>query len=321
MRQLLSSGADFMKRIIVYLLFFFVFPVLGNDSIPRKYPEKFNRLHQLVKNNYSEKELTALFETEKVTKMEDQTEKNLRFILTPLSLKKQKAKHEDFIAKLANKDTVAKGKKFFEKYKKTFEAVDKKLKVHPADIIAILNWESKLGEMTGTQRIIQIFIGQYFLWEDYLKQFEKEGAFKKKGALTKADAVKRAKRLEKNALGNLAALLNQAKRKNFDPAEVLGSWAGAIGFPQFMPASMTFAMDGNGDGKIDLFNMEDAIFSVANYLVEHKYKEKGNEYSFKRYNPDKVYVRGVKKYSDMAKEAGIKIGCDPKTSTVCPVEF
>ncbi len=310
-----------MRIITVFLLLFLVFPVLGNDSIPKKYPQKFNKLHQLVRKNYSKAELQKLFEKDSVVKIEDQTEKNLRFILTPLSLKKQKAKHEDFIAKLANKDTVSKGKKFFEKYKKTFEAVDKKLKVHPADIIAILNWESKLGEMTGTQRIIQIFIGQYFLWEDYLKQFEKEGAFRKKGALKKDDALKRAKRLEKNALGNLAALLNQAKRKNFDPAEVYGSWAGAIGFPQFMPASMTFAMDGNGDGKIDLFNMEDAIFSVANYLVKHKYKEKGNEYSFKRYNPDKVYVRGVKKYSDMAKDAGIKIDCDPKASDACPIEF
>ena len=115
-----------MKRVIVYLLFFFVFPVLGNDSIPGKYPQKFNRLHQLVRKSYSKAELQKLFEQDRIVKMENQTEKNLRFILTPLSLKKQKAKHEDFISKLANKDTVAKGVKFFEKYKKTFEAVDKK---------------------------------------------------------------------------------------------------------------------------------------------------------------------------------------------------
>jgi membrane-bound lytic murein transglycosylase B len=310
-----------MKKLIFLLILLSAIPTFATQSIPQKYPAKFNKLHSLVKRNYSKKELIELFKKENVVKMDKQTERNLRFILTPLSLKKQKAQHEDFVPKLVNDKTVAKGVKFFNKYKKTFEAVDKKYKVHPADIIAIINWESKLGELTGTQKIIQIFIGQYFLWDYYIKQFESEGIFKKQGAMKKADAVKRAKRLEKNALGNLAALLNQAKKKKFDPAQVLGSWAGAIGYPQFMPASMRFAVDGNGDNKIDLFQMEDAIFSVANYLIKHKYKEKGSEYSFRRYNPDKVYVRGVKMYSDMAKKAGVKIDCDPKASAVCPIEF
>lgn len=310
-----------MKKLIFFMLLLIVLPVFAGESIPQKYPKKFNKLYRLVKRNYSKKELKELFKNENVSKMDKQTEKNLRFILTPLSLKKQKAQHEDFVPKLVNEETVAKGLQFFEKYKKTFVAVNKKYKVHPADIIAIINWESKLGELTGTQKIIQIFIGQYFLWEEYLRKFEKEGVFKKKGAMKKSAAQNRAKRLEKNALGNLAALLNQGKKKNFDPAQVLGSWAGAIGYPQFMPASMRFAVDGNGDGKVDLFQMEDAIFSVANYLVKHKYKEKGSKYSFRRYNPDKVYIRGVKMYSDMAKKAGIKIGCDTKESAVCPIEF
>jgi len=296
-------------------------PIFGQKGIPEKYPQKFNRLYKLVKKSYGKAELKKLFSSSKVAVMDKQTENNLRFILTPLSHKKQKAQHEDFVPKLVNEKTVAKGVEFFRKYEKTFEAVDKKFKVHPADIIAILNWESKLGELTGDQRIIQIFIGQYFLWKEYMNVFEKEGVFKKKGAMNRPKAEKRAKKLEKNALGNLAALLNQSKKKNFDPAEVKGSWAGAIGFPQFMPASMRFAMDGDGDGKIDLFKMEDAIFSIANYLVKHKYAKKGSEYSFKRYNPDKVYIRGVKQYSDMAKKAGVKIECDSETSDVCPIDF
>ena len=51
----------------------------------------------------------------------------------------------------------------------------------------------------------------------------------------------------------------------------LGSYAGAIGLPQFMPGSIRrFAVDGNNDGKIDLRNSpEDAIASVANFLKAH----------------------------------------------------
>jgi membrane-bound lytic murein transglycosylase B len=50
-----------------------------------------------------------------------------------------------------------------------------------------------------------------------------------------------------------------------------GSYAGAIGLPQFMPGSIRrFAVDGNKDGKIDLRNSpEDAIASVANFLKVH----------------------------------------------------
>jgi membrane-bound lytic murein transglycosylase B len=50
-----------------------------------------------------------------------------------------------------------------------------------------------------------------------------------------------------------------------------GSYAGAIGLPQFMPGSiLRFAVDGDLDGKIDLrHSPEDAIASVANFLKEH----------------------------------------------------
>ena len=126
---------------------------------------------------------------------------------------------------------------------------------------------------------------------------------------------RRVERLKKNAFSNFKALLIQAKEKNFDPLEVKGSWAGAIGFPQFMPASMKFAKDGNGDGKIDLFVMEDAIVSVANYLKLHGYSEKGNVAAFKAYNNDKIYAEGVKKYSDLVKKAGAAAGSCGKQST------
>jgi membrane-bound lytic murein transglycosylase B len=55
----------------------------------------------------------------------------------------------------------------------------------------------------------------------------------------------------------------------------LGSFAGAIGMPQFMPSSiLKFAKDGDGDGKIDLRNNpQDAILSVANFLVAHGWKK------------------------------------------------
>lgn len=49
---------------------------------------------------------------------------------------------------------------------------------------------------------------------------------------------------------------------------------GAFGLCQFLPSSyLSFAIDGNGDGVVDLFNVEDVIFSVANYLKKHGWSD------------------------------------------------
>ena len=207
------------------------------------------------------------------------------------------------------------GVDFFSKYKDLFCKTYAETKVEASDIIGILNWESRLGTITGEQKIIRIFAAQYFSGEKRNEELIQSGEYKKEGAMSVEAGRKRVERLKKNAFANFKALLIQAKEKSFDPLEVKGSWAGAIGFPQFMPASMKFAKDGNGDGKIDLFVMEDAIASVANYLKLHGYSEKGSIPAFKAYNNDKIYAEGVKKYSDLVKKAGAAVDSCGKQST------
>ena len=74
--------------------------------------------------------------------------------------------------------------------------------------------------------------------------------------------------------GELENTLLFARESGIDPFSLLGSYAGAIGWPQFMPGSIRkFAVDFDGDGKIDLRNSQvDAIGSVANFLVQHGWK-------------------------------------------------
>ncbi len=73
---------------------------------------------------------------------------------------------------------------------------------------------------------------------------------------------------------------------------------GAIGWPQFLPSSLVkFGADGNGDGRIDLYNAEDAIFSTANYFRGHGWCEakfpSDKEAVVWDYNHSKAYVRIV----------------------------
>ncbi len=68
------------------------------------------------------------------------------------------------------------------------------------------------------------------------------------------------------------------RENGFDPKAITGSFAGAMGIPQFMPSSYRqYAVDFDGDGRVDLLNsVADAVGSVANYLSRFGW-EKGEQ--------------------------------------------
>jgi lytic murein transglycosylase len=73
---------------------------------------------------------------------------------------------------------------------------------------------------------------------------------------------------------NLLAAMRLMKRYGFSKAKMVGSWAGAVGHAQFMPEAIEqYAVDGDGDGVIDLWDsLPDAFASKANYLVKRNAK-------------------------------------------------
>jgi len=75
--------------------------------------------------------------------------------------------------------------------------------------------------------------------------------------------------------GELQQFLLLTQEEQVDPKAALGSYAGAMGIPQFIPTSYRrYAIDGDGDGKRDLWSSwQDVISSVANYLRVHGWRE------------------------------------------------
>jgi membrane-bound lytic murein transglycosylase B len=74
--------------------------------------------------------------------------------------------------------------------------------------------------------------------------------------------------------GELMLALKLMERESLNKEQMIGSWAGAMGHTQFMPtAYMKYAIDGDGDGRVDLWNSEkDALASAANFLANLGWK-------------------------------------------------
>lgn len=114
--------------------------------------------------------------------------------------------------------------------------------VDPEYIVAIIGVETYFGRNVGKTRVIDALTTLAFDTERRAKFFTSE----------------------------LENFLLMSREEGYDPREVLGSWAGAMGLGQFMPSSFRkLAVDFNNDGKRDLWQPEDAIGSVANYFSKH----------------------------------------------------
>jgi len=100
------------------------------------------------------------------------------------------------------------------------------------------------------------------------------------------------------AYAELKALILYAYWNEFDPLSLPGSLYGAIGLCQFMPSNvLSYGVDADNDGRIDLFTKADALFSIANYLREHGWKctmdKAGQVWVILDYNKSSIYANTV----------------------------
>ncbi len=106
------------------------------------------------------------------------------------------------------------------------------------------------------------------------------------------------------AFRELSALLKYTEANRQEPLSLVGSLYGAIGLSQFMPTSaLEFGIDGNGDGQVDLFSLEDALYSMANYLRRNGWKTSTRSRRTQarvlyRYNRSRTYVNTVLAVAD-----------------------
>lgn len=120
----------------------------------------------------------------------------------------------------------------------------------PAEIIAgIIGVETIYGRDTGKFRIVDVLTTLAFAYPEAPNRADRMAFFR----------------------SELENTLLLARKENIDPFSLMGSFAGAVGMPQFMPSNiLKYGVDFDGDGIVDLRGSpSDAIGSVANFLVAH----------------------------------------------------
>lgn len=187
----------------------------------------------------------------------------------------------------------------------TLKQAETKFGVDKEIITAIMLVETRLGTFVGTQDVINILATMAALSDRQVRdafwvQIPVDGRITREQFEKKADAK------AAWAYTELKCLLKYANRDGFDPFALKGSYAGALGIAQFMPSNiLTLAQDGNTDGKINLYEHEDAIFSIAGYLKHYGWRpgisRDAAKKVLRRYNNSSYYVDILLKISDRLK--------------------
>jgi membrane-bound lytic murein transglycosylase B len=146
-------------------------------------------------------------------------------------------------------DRIAEGVRFVTGHRALLARAQATFGVPPEYVAAILGVETRYGTLSGDWRVLDALYTLGFHYPPRADFFRRE----------------------------LEAFLLLAHEEGKDPRTLLGSYAGAMGWGQFIPSSFrAYAVDFDGDGTRDIWaNPEDAVGSIANYFAEHGWRPGG----------------------------------------------
>ncbi|GAA4106790.1 lytic murein transglycosylase B [Zhongshania borealis] len=141
---------------------------------------------------------------------------------------------------------VAQGAEFWQEHRTTLARAEREYGVPASMIVGIIGVETRFGRNKGSYRVVDALATLGF-------DFPRRSTF---------------------FLGQLEEYMLMVREQSFEPFELKGSYAGAMGFGQFIPSSYrAYAVDFDGDGVVDIVNNPvDAIGSVANYFKRHGWR-------------------------------------------------
>ena len=155
----------------------------------------------------------------------------------------------DYINNAVSQARISKGKSLLKEHKILFDEIEKRYGVQREIITAIWAMESDFGRNYGSKNVLR--------------------------SLATLAYASRSKKRADFARDELLTTLKIIQTKKVNGNQLVGSWAGAMGQPQFMPSSyLQFGVDYDRDGKVDLWDTIPDIFaSIANFLSESGWRK------------------------------------------------
>lgn len=198
-------------------------------------PEVQQFIHEVAeRHGFAEQELRSLFSKVQRTGP----------VLDAIKPPPPKARSwEEYRGNFVNETRIDAGVEFWRKHREALERAEKRFGVPPQYVVAIIGVETLYGRNAGRWRVVDALSTLAFDYPPRARFFRAE----------------------------LEHYLLLAREHDVDVFSVRGSYAGAIGIPQFMPSSTRrYAVDFDGNGSVDLRRSpSDAIGSVANFLKQH----------------------------------------------------
>lgn len=204
----------------------------------------------------------------------------------------------DIYAQFTEPYAIRLARRFQRRHWRQLRAVEKRYGVPKEILVAILLVETQFGHAKLPYRVIDVFTtlaveGQPEAVERHYERLRESNHDVARDWL----ASRLAKKAE-FAFQELVAVLFMFRENLQHLYEVRGSYAGAIGMPQFLPSSyLRWAVDGNEDGRVDLNDLDDALPSIANYLYAHGWSADAHfQHKWRavwEYNHSANYVRTI----------------------------
>lgn len=245
-----------MRLLLIFALLTIAAPPAG----ARPYDPNWTRLQQrLIADGFDAAQVRATFRDPRV-----QPFRGLGFSLYP---RESKAMYRDFL----RGDSVGRARQCRAEHDRTLRAAERQYGVPAGVVGAILHVETHCGRNTG-RRTVLYELARLAMANDpsnvgWNIERHRAGEPRSRWAAIEARTHERARYLEQTFYPEVAATFRIAARNGIDPLDIRGSGAGAFGLPQFLPTSyLRFAVDGDGDGRVSLYDPDDAIMSAANYL-------------------------------------------------------
>lgn len=224
-----------VKRILLASLLIMLCPFALAIDIDR--PEVEHFIEQMVeKHSFDRKAIVSVLTNAK------SQQSILEAISRPAERTKEWHEYRDIFV---TPERIQAGVDFWRNNKNDLKRISKNTGVPEEIIVGIIGVETYFGRITGNYRVIDALATLAFDYPPRSSFFTRE----------------------------LEEFLLLAREESMEPTSATGSYAGAMGRPQFMPSSYrAYAVDSTNDGKRDIWtNWTDVIGSIANYLVQHRW--------------------------------------------------